>query len=61
MQARTLLILPRYQVVWIEARADLEGVIPTEADYQLSQVYRYHVYREFGCHLDEGIADCEVL
>ena len=48
---------PRYQAVQKEEEADLEGVILSEADRHLIQVYGDHVHQNYSCHMDEGISE----
>ena len=51
---------PRYQTVLTEERADLEGVVLSNSDHHLIQVYDDHVRQKIGCHMDGGIADDNV-
>ena len=42
-------------MVRTEEGADLEGVIPSEVDRRLVQVYGDHINQNDGCHMDRGI------
>ena len=51
---------PRYQAVHKEEGAELQGLIPFEADHRLVQVYGDHVYHNNGFRMDRGITDDKV-
>ena len=57
---RAQLGLPRYQVVCTKYEADLEGVVPEDADCCLIKAYGDNVQIKYGCHMDGGITNDEL-
>ena len=48
---------PRYQAVRTDEGADLERVVPSEADCQLVHMYGNYIHQNESCHMNRGIID----